>query len=51
MSSGSKVIVDFIFELAWAGVWAGQYLAITCLDKPSLSDWSPDSFGPSNVED
>ena len=26
MSIGSRVIVDFIFELAWAEVWAGQYL-------------------------
>ena len=26
MSSGSKVIVDFIFELAWAGVWARVWL-------------------------
>ena len=51
MSSGSKVKVDFIFKLTWAGVWAKQYLAITCLDKPSLSDWSPGSFGPRNVED
>ena len=26
MSSGLKVMVDFILELAWAEVWAGQYL-------------------------
>ena len=26
MSIGSRAIVDFIFELAWAEVWAGQYL-------------------------
>ena len=51
ISSGSKVIVDFIFELTWAGAWAGQYLSITYLDKPSLSDWSPGSFGPRNIED
>ena len=25
MSSSSKVISDFVFELVWAGVWAGQY--------------------------
>ena len=23
---GSKNTVDFVFELAWAEVWAGQYL-------------------------
>ena len=27
ISSGSKIIADFIFELAWAGAWAGQYIA------------------------
>ena len=26
MSIGSRVIVDFVFELTWAEVWAGQYL-------------------------
>ena len=51
MFSGYKVIVDFIFKLAGAGVWVRQYLAITFLDKPSLSDWSPGSFGLINVED
>ena len=51
MFSGYKVIVDFIYELAWAGVWVRQYLAITCLDKPRVSDWSPGSFGPRSVED
>ena len=26
MSIGWRVIVDFVFELAWAEVWTGQYL-------------------------
>ena len=26
MSIGSRVIVDFVFYLTWAEVWAGQYL-------------------------
>ena len=25
MSIGSRLIVDFVFELTWAEVWAGQY--------------------------
>ena len=28
MSIGSRVIVDFVFKLTWAEVWAGQYLII-----------------------
>ena len=28
MSIGSRVIEDFVFELTWAEVWAGQYLII-----------------------
>ena len=26
MSGGSGNMVNFVLELAWAGVWAGQYL-------------------------
>ena len=26
MSTRSNVLVDFVLELAWAGVWAWQYL-------------------------
>ena len=37
MFSGSKFTVDFTFELALAGVKAGEYLAVTHLDKQSLS--------------
>ena len=29
MSIGSRVIIDFVFELTWADIWAGQYLIKT----------------------
>ena len=37
MSSGSKVIVDFIFELAWAGVLAEQWLQLVWISLDCVS--------------